>query len=163
MPIAGTLIWLILAFTGGFLDKQWASLVMFIGTGSIVYLGMAVSKLTGENFLANGFDNEFDKMFMVAIVQSLFVFSIAIPFFLVMTDSLPLTVGILTGLMWLPLSWAIKHWVGIFHCVTRTAAILIVWYAIPEHRFVTIPLVIVAVYSVTIVILEKRWRAVNNV
>ncbi|MGL5005335.1 MAG: DUF7010 family protein, partial [Casimicrobium sp.] len=83
--------------------------------------------------------------------------------FLKDVTSLPLSVGILTGLMWLPISWMIKHWIGVFHAITRVVLVLAAWYAFPQQRFVAIPIVIVAVYVVTIIILEKRWRAVNSI
>ena len=66
--------------------------------------------------------------------------------------------GILSGLMWLPFSWIIDHWVGTFHAVARTALVTAVWYMFPRSRFVAIPAVIVALYAVTIVVLEVRWR-----
>jgi hypothetical protein len=64
--------------------------------------------------------------------------------------------------MWLPLSWIIQHWIGLFHTLARTALVVVTWYAFPEHRFVAIPLVIVAIYIVTIAVLESRWRKVNS-
>ena len=84
-----------------------------------------------------------------------------IPFFLVEPTSLPLSVGILAGLMWLPFSAIINHWVGYFHAFSRTVLLLVAWYLFPDQRFVTIPIVIVAIYLVTIYALEKRYRSVN--
>lgn len=101
-------------------------------------------------------------MFISTVAMSLLVFAIAVPFFMIDYTALPLSVGILTGLMWLPLSWAIQHWVGIFHGVARTVTILAAWYLFPEHRFVVIPAIIVAIYIVTIIVLERRWREVNG-
>jgi uncharacterized membrane protein YqjE len=37
--------------------------------------------------------------------------------------------------------------------------ILVVHYAWPDDRFVAVPLAVVAVYAVTIAVLESRWRA----
>ena len=90
------------------------------------------------------------------------MFEIDIPFFMVDYTALPLSVGILTGLMWIPLSWAIQHWVGIFHGVARTVTVLAAWYLFPEYRFVVIPAIIVGIYIVTIIVLERRWREVNG-
>ena len=70
--------------------------------------------------------------------------------------SLPLTVGILTGLMWVPLTWIIDHWIGLFHSIIRTISILTLWYLFPSDRFVTIPIAIVIVYVISIVILNNR-------
>src|SRR5690606_7933317 len=94
--------------------------------------------------------------FFFTVGQSLLVYSIAIPFFLVDYSSLPLTVGILTGLMWLPLTWIIDHWVGAFHAIVRTVIVLVLWYLVPEYRFVVIPFAIVVVYIITITIIMNR-------
>lgn len=155
-PIAGLIAWLIVGI-GGILPVTGKVWVLFIATGSIVYLGMFISKFTGENFLDKTKPaNAFDKLFFFTVGQAVLVYSIAIPFFLVDYSSLPLTVGILTGLMWLPLTWIIDHWVGIFHAIARTLIVLILWYLLPEYRFVAIPFAIVIIYMITIAILMNR-------
>ena len=157
-PLAGMIVWAIIGVVGlvspSDIYPVWA---IFIGTGSIVYLGMFLSKFTGENFLEKDRPkNVFDALFLFTVAQAIMVYAIAIPFFLVDYSSLPMTVGILTGLMWLPFSWIIQHWVGIFHSVSRTAIVLALWYLMPELRFVAIPFAIVVVYLVTILILRGR-------
>jgi hypothetical protein len=157
MPIAGSFAWFIVGTGGIFLSSTGQVLLLFIATGCIVYLGMFVSKFTGENFLdKRKSKNTFDKLFFFTVGQSLLVYSIAIPFFLVDYSSLPLTVGILTGLMWLPLTWIIDHWVGVFHAISRTLIVLILWYLLPQHRFIAIPFAIVLIYVITIAILLNR-------
>ena len=156
-PLAGLIAWLVVGIAGLTMPIQATVWVLFIATGSIVYLGMFISKFTGENFLDKQKPkNEFDKLFFFTVGQAILVYSIAIPFFLIDYTSLPLTVGILTGLMWLPFSWIIKHWVGIFHSAFRTIIVLILWYILPEHRFAAIPFAIVLIYIVTIIILKNR-------
>jgi len=156
-PIAGVIAWLIIGIGGMFLPLTGKVLLLFFATGCIVYLGMFVSKFTGENFLDKKRPkNTFDNLFFFTVGQSLLVYSIAIPFFLVDYSSLPLTVGILTGLMWLPLTWIIDHWVGAFHAIVRTVIVLVLWYLVPEYRFVVIPFAIVVVYIITITIIMNR-------
>lgn len=156
-PIAGLIAWFIVGVGGIFLPLTGKVLLLFVATGCIVYLGMLISKFTGENFLDRSKPkNAFDTLFFYTVAQALLVYSIAIPFFLIEYSSLPLTVGILTGLMWLPLTWIIDHWVGIFHALTRTLLVLALWYLLPEHRFIAIPFAIVIVYVITILILAKR-------
>uniref|UniRef100_UPI00029ADEAA DUF7010 family protein n=1 Tax=Gillisia marina TaxID=1167637 RepID=UPI00029ADEAA len=158
-PLAGIIVWTIIGIIGILFSDFIAVWSIFIGTGSIVYLGLFLSKLTGENFLdKNKPKNEFDSLFLFTVGQAILVYSIAIPFFLVDYSSLPLTVGILTGLMWLPFSWIIKHWVGIFHTLTRTILVLALWYLLPEHRFIAIPFGIVLIYIITIIILKNRKK-----
>ncbi|MFB6343305.1 hypothetical protein ACE1ET_16385 [Saccharicrinis sp. FJH62] len=143
-----------------FFPPSIAVWVLFIATGSIVYLALIISKFTGENFLDKQKPkNEFDRLFMYSVFQSVLVYSIAIPFFLVDYTSLPMTIGILTGLMWLPFSWIIQHWIGIFHVVVRTVIILVLWYLLPGYRFIAIPFSIVLIYLVTIFILLNRKKS----
>ncbi len=156
-PLAGLIVWTIIGIVGVFFSDFIAVWSIFIGTGSIVYLAMFISKLTGEDFLDKTKPkNEFDKLFFFTVAQALLAYAIAIPFFLMDYTSLPMTVGILTGLMWLPLSWIINHWVGIFHAIFRTTIVLILWYVLPEYRFIAIPFAIVLIYIITIEILRNR-------
>lgn len=160
MPLAGTIAWVVAGISGAVLPPVQATWALFIATGSIVYLGLFLSRFTGEHFTDRSRPrNAFDTLFFLTVGMSLMVYAIAIPFFMVDYTSLPLTVGILAGLMWLPVSWIIQHWVGIFHTVTRTVLVVAAWYLFPTQRFTVIPVVIVAVYVVTIVALERRWRA----
>ncbi len=84
------------------------------------------------------------------------VWAIAIPFFMIEKSSLPLSVGILAGLMWIPYSWIIQHWIGLFHGISRTVLVVAAWYLFPQHRFVAIPAVIVIIYLITIFVLATR-------
>ena len=70
-----------------------------------------------------------------------------------------MSVGILTGLMWVPFSGMIQHWVGLFHGIARTVLIVAAWYLFPARRFVIIPAVIVGIYLVTIYILASRLQS----
>ncbi|MBV9233771.1 MAG: hypothetical protein JO030_07000 [Candidatus Eremiobacteraeota bacterium] len=163
MPLAGVFAWTIVGVAGTFLQPLAAVWSLFIATGFIVFLGMQISRFTGENFLDKRKPkNTFDTLFFLTVAMALMVYAIAIPFFEVEYSSLPLTVGILSGLMWLPLSWIMQHWVGIFHSIVRTCLVVAVWYAFPQHRFVAVPAAIVAVYLVTIIILESRWRTIQG-
>lgn len=158
-PIAGLIAWSAIFISGMLFSDTITVWVLFIATGSIVYLGMGISKLTGENFLdKNKPKNTFDTLFFYTVAQAVLVYSIAIPFFMENYTSLPLTVGILTGLMWLPLSWIIDHWIGLFHSIARTFSVLLLWYLFPESRFIFIPLAIVIIYGITIIVLTRRLK-----
>lgn len=163
-PLAGAICWFIVGLAGYFLPTYQAALVLFIATGSIVYLAMLIARFTGENFFPKkgAAKNTFDGLFLRAVFSSFLIYAIAIPFFIMDHSSLPLTVGILTGTMWLPFSWIIQHWVGTFHAIARTLLIVAAWYGFPEHRFVAIPIVILGIYAVSIAVLEQRWKTVNS-
>jgi hypothetical protein len=158
-PVSGLLAWFLVGASGLFLPDIITVWVLFIATGGIVYLALFISKFTGENFLDKTKPkNVFDGLFLYTVAQAVLVYAIAIPFFLTDYASLPLTVGVLTGTMWLPFSWIIKHWVGIFHAVSRTILIVLFWYLFPEQRFVVIPFTIVVIYIMTIFILKNRTK-----
>lgn len=159
MPLAGVVAWSIVGIAGATLGPTGQVWTLFIATGSIVYLGLFLSRFTGERLYDRSRPpNTFDRLFFLGTAQALLVFAIAIPFFMIDPTSLPLTVGILSGLMWMPLSWILDHWIGVFHATARTALVLVAWLLAPDARFVVVPAVIVAIYAVTIVVLETRWR-----
>ena len=159
MPIAGAIAWTGIGIAGALLPVGAAVWAMFIGTGMIFYIGIAVSKFTGEDLLGRERKgNYFDHLFMTAVGSAVLVYAIAIPFFLEDPTSLPLSVGILTGLMWAPFAGITRHWIGLFHCITRTVLVVAAWYAFPHARFVVIPFIIVAIYLVTIAVLAQRAR-----
>jgi len=158
-PIAGVIAWTVVGVAGYLLPVRQASLVLFVATGMIAYLGMFISRFTGENFMDRSKPmNSFDKLFLYTAGMSFLVYAIAVPFFLVDRTSLPMTVGVLTGLMWVPISWIIQHWIGIAHALVRTVAVVAAWYAWPMQRFVIIPAVIVVLYAAAIAVLLNRQR-----
>ena len=164
MPIAGTIAWTLIGVAGAILPLVGAVWAIFIGTGFIFYLGLGVARVTGEDLLGKTRKgNLFDRIFLMGTIEAVLVYSIAIPFFLIEPTSLPLTVGILAGLMWIPFSGMLGHWVGLFHSFTRTALIVAAWYLVPDGRFVAIPAIIVLVYLATIAILAGRpWEAAER-
>ena len=159
MPVAGTIAWSVIGVCGAFLPVDLAAWVLFIGTGSIFGIGLLVAHWLGEDLLGKTRPiNAFDSLFFHTIVMAWLVFAIAIPFFMIEPTSLPLSIGILAGLMWVPFSWMIRHWIGLFHGIARTVLVVAAWYLFPGHRFVIIPAVIVAIYLVTIYVLLTRTR-----
>lgn len=156
-PLSGLIAWLLVGISGLYFNDTVTVWILFAATGSIVYLALFISKFTGENFLDKTKPkNVFDRLFMLSVAQAVLVYAIAIPFFLIDYTSLPLSIGVLTGTMWLPFSWIIKHWVGVFHAVVRTVLIVFLWYIFPELRFVAIPFAIVVIYVITLIILTRR-------
>lgn len=164
MPVAGAVCWLVAAGAGFFLPDRWHVLSMFIAVGMIFYVGLLIAKLTGEDLLGRDKKSPFfDRVFFSCVAMSLLVFAIAIPFVLEAPTSLPLSLGVLTGLMWVPMSPLLGHWIGAAHAIVRTTLVLTVWLLLPEDRFTAVPLVVVATYLATLPVLWKRWiaRSVN--
>ncbi len=163
MPVTGTIVWTAIGAAGAILPTHQAVLATYVGTGMIFYLALLVNKIMGEDLLGRTRKgNLFDRLFLTACGMSFLVYSIAIPFHLADPSSVPLSVGVLTGLMWLPFSAMIGHWVGYFHAIARTVLVTTAWAVFPEYRFVAIPAIIVVVYLVSIVALARRWTAIRN-
>ncbi|WP_421714624.1 DUF7010 family protein [Alteromonas stellipolaris] len=162
MPLAGTLVWAAIGCASPFFNEVIQTWMLYLGTGAIFYIGSGLSYLTGERFFSKDRQNtEFDTLFFIGMAMALLVFAIALPVAAIDHTTLPLSIGILTGLMWMPLSWAIQHWVGYFHTIARTLGILIAWYVFPEARIEAISAVIVAVYLVSLVTLESRYQNIK--
>lgn len=163
MPIAGTLVWAAMGLAAPFLNDLAQTWMLYLGAGSIFYLGASLSYLTGERFFDKQRGNTaFDTLFYVGLIMSLMVFAIALPAAAKDHTSLPLSIGILGGLMWMPLSWSIEHWVGYFHTISRTLGIVFAWYLFPNTQLEAISVAIVLVYIVSLVALERRYRAIHN-
>lgn len=162
MPLAGLLVWILLLIPGYMLPTPQAMLALFVGTGCIAYVGMAVSKFTGEDFLDKTRPkNEFQGLFFHGMVQAVLVYAIVIPLAILDPRAAPMGVGILAGLMWIPFSWIIKHPIGWWHTGVRTVSICVSWFLFPDDQYVVVPLIVIACYLFTIPVLEKRWRAAN--
>ncbi len=164
MPLAGTIVWALLGICAPFVSELTITWMLYIGTGAIFYLGAGLSYLTGERFFAKKVTrNSFDRLFFVGLGMSLMVFAIALPVAAIDHTTVPLSIGILAGLMWMPLSWAIEHWVGYFHTLTRTFGIVAAWYLFPEARVEAISAVVVAVYIVSLITLEHRFQSIKSI
>ena len=120
MPVAGALVWTLIGVCDLFAPPTWLPRILLVGCGSTVYLGALIAPLTGENiFRPSGEKNPFDSLSLLIMVMSWTVFAIAIPFYLTFPNSLPLSVGILTGILWIPISWLLQHWTDIVHGLLR--------------------------------------------
>lgn len=164
MPLTGMIVWTGIGIAGAVLPQGQAVLATYIGAGMIFYLAIAIGRMIGEDVLARQRKgNLFDKIFLSACAMAFLVYAIGIPFHRQNLTSVPLSVGVLSGLMWLPFSVMIGHWVGFFHAIARTVLLVAAWYMFPTHRFVALPLVIVAVYLVSILALQRRWHRLQAV
>ena len=109
MPLAGLIAWSVVGLGGATLPALLEVWLLFIMTGSIADWGMFISRFTGENFLDRTRPkNAFDALFLYTVGMALLVYAIAIPFLLKDYTSLLPTIGILSGLMWVPLSWILQ-------------------------------------------------------
>lgn len=157
MPIAGTIGWTVAGIIGAFAPTPVAAISLFVIGGMIFFLGVAIGRLIGDDIIGGQKKtNALDQLFILTVVMANMTWAIAIPFFMIEPTSLPLSLGVLSGAMWVPLSWMIQHWVGLFHGISRTVLVVSAWFLFPSHRFVAIPAVIVFVYLISIAALVLR-------
>ena len=153
-PIAGTLAWMVAGVLGTQLSEERASYALFICNGLILPVAMLLAKWRGEDVMSTHTD--LDRLFGRSMVMVNLVWTIGIPFWLVMPSSLPLSIAVLSGLHWIVYGWIVQHWIGMFHAVTRAALAVVCWFAFPDYRFVVIPVVVVMMYAITIYVLATR-------
>ncbi len=156
MPIAGAVAWSAACVFGAILPTHQASIALFFCMPAVFPLGLLFARFTGEDLFGTKSRNELDSLFMLGLLMAGLVWAIAIPFWMIEPSSRPLSGGILAGLMWVPFSWIIQHWICLFHAITRTVLVVAAWFLFPNHRFVLIPVVIVIVYLISIVALANR-------
>lgn len=79
MPIAGAIAWTGIGIAGALLPLEMAAWAIFLGTGSIFSLGLAVARLTGEDLLGReNKGNFFDRIFLHTVLMAVLVYAIAI-------------------------------------------------------------------------------------
>jgi hypothetical protein len=161
-PLAGLIAWSVIGIGSLFLGPRGAMLLVYFATGAIVYLAMALSRLTGEQLFQREW-NPFDRLFFVSMFTSLLVFPVVILFGMVEPRAVTLGVGILTGFTWMTFSWIIQHWIGYLHAVVRTVLIVAGWLLFPAHHLQVVPAIIVLTYVLTIAVLERRWRKIRTI
>lgn len=154
IPIAGTIAWAGAGILGTQLREGPASLALFVCIGMVFPMSILIGRLVGEDVLKTR--TELDHLFLLCILMANLVWAIAIPFWLVERSSLPLSLGVLAGLMWIPFSWMLQHPVGLFHGISRTILIVIAWFMFPSQRFVVIPAIVVVIYLISILMLVRR-------
>lgn len=163
MPIAGTIVWFVLGVMALFIPAKSMVLPMYIGTGCIFYLALFISRFTGEKLLVKKEErNPFDSLFLYTLMMSWCGFAIAIPFGLQNYTAIPMALGIVSGMMWLPISWTLEHNVGLIHTISRTVLCLVTWLIFPELSYVLIPFIIVAIYIISLYQLVNRYKAENE-
>ncbi|GGQ14756.1 DUF7010 family protein [Shewanella litoralis] len=160
MPLSGMIVWSILFALSFILPASQMVMAIFIGTGSIVYLAMGVSKLTGEGF---GFKkaanrNWFENVFLAAVGMCFLTFGISIPFFMENYLALPFVLAIQMGLMWLVHGVIAAQKVAIVHAIVRTIACVVAFQLWPELSFQIQPLIVVLCYGFSIPVMQFHWR-----
>ena len=148
MPIAGAFVWLVIAILSTQLSEKMGVLILLFASGTIFPIALAISWVRGEVLVSS--QNPLAKLMGYCVLMVNLLWAVHIPLFMYAPEFVPLSVGIGMGLHWIVYSWIVQHPVGLIHSLLRTLLIVGVWFLFPEQRLLTVSLVIVFVYSISI-------------
>jgi hypothetical protein len=148
MPMAGTIIWGLVAFLSTQFDEKIALYILLFATGGIFPIALVIAKIRKENLVSSS--NPLAKLMGLCILMVNLLWAVHIPLLLNAPEFVPLSLGIGLGLHWVVYSWIVKHSLGLIHAVLRSILIVLAWYLFPNDRLLTISSVIVLTYLITI-------------
>jgi len=148
MPIAGTIIWAIVALLSTQFDDKIAVYILLFATGGIFPIALLIAKFRNENLVSS--NNPLAKLMGMCIIMVNLLWAVHIPLLLNAPEFVPLSLGIGLGLHWVVYSWIINHPVGLIHAVLRSILIVAAWYLFPNNEIIAISSVIVLTYLISI-------------
>jgi predicted neutral ceramidase superfamily lipid hydrolase len=158
LPIAGVVVWSVVAVLGAVLTPKAAVLALVFATGAIFPVALAVAKARSEHLTESA--NPLARLMGICVLMVNLLWALHVPLLLSAPHFVPLSLGIGLGLHWMVYSWIIGHPLGYRHAIARTLGLVAVWFAFPEHRVSACAVVVVLAYLVTLA--EMRSRLVAN-
>lgn len=154
MPLAGLIVWAIVAVLGVFLPPKTGIFALVCATGGIFPIAMAIARFRGEQLIDNR--NPLATLMGICVIMVNLLWAIHLPLLVYAPTFVPLSLGIGLGLHWMVYSWIIRHPLGYQHAVMRTAGLVAAWFAFPSHRVTACAIVVVGAYAVTLVQMRSR-------
>lgn len=155
MPIAGLLVWLVIAGLGLVLEYKQAIMALVFGTGAIFPIAMLISRWRGEQLLNN--DNPLAKLMGTCVVMVNLLWAVHIALLMKAPEFVPLSLGVALGLHWMVYSWIIGHPLGYIHAVVRTLGLLAV-FAMGTPRYLVAASAVVVAIAYTITLIQMLMR-----
>jgi hypothetical protein len=154
MSRAGAFVWLVIAVCGYLLPENRATVAMLFGTGLIFLLALLVAKLGGENL--TGRLNPLSRLMGLSVLMVNLLWAVHLPLLVGAPRFFPLSLGVGLGIHWIVYSWIIQHPIGLIHAIWRTGLVVSAWVAFPEDGLLAVPVVIVIVYVISLVLMNRR-------
>lgn len=154
LPVAGALVWTIVAIAGALLDERLASFALLFGTGLAFPVALALARPLGERLVDN--PNPLAGLMGRSVLMVNLLWAVHLTLALHDWAYLPLTLGIGMGLHWVVFGWVIGHPVGLVHAAARTILVTAAWWAFPDARVSAVAVAVVLVYAVSIAMLARR-------
>lgn len=160
LPMAGAIVWAVIAVLGMILPQRTAILALVFATGAIFPLAIVIARARGEELLGN--TNPLARLMAAAVLMVNLLWALHIPLFLIVPQFIPLSIGIGLGLHWVIYGWIIAHPLGVQHAIGRSLGLVAVWFALPDYRVTACAVVVIAAYLVTLVQMRARLLAANT-
>lgn len=156
LPIAGSIIWTVIAVTGLMLPESSAIYVLVFGTGLIFPVGLIAARALGERLFGN--DSPLAALMGQSVLMVNLLWVVHLTLLFTHPSLVPLSIAVTLGIHWVVFSWIIGHPVGIVHALLRTVLVTTAWWLVPEARIFAVSLAVVASYAYAIVVLATRTR-----
>jgi hypothetical protein len=154
LPLAGALVWAVVAVASLVLAPRIAAFVLLFGTGAIFPVGLAFAALLRERLLDN--PSPLAGLMGRSVLMVNLLWAVHLSLFTHDPTYVPLTLGIGLGLHWIVFGWIADTGVGMLHAVVRTLLVTAAWWAFPDAPVAAVGFAVVAAYLVTIALLARR-------
>ncbi len=148
MPIAGAIVWTIVAFLSTQFEESTSTYILLFATGLIFPIALLIAKFRKENLVSTS--NPLGKLMGLCVLMVNLLWGIHIPLVLNAPEFVPLSLGVGLGIHWIVYSWIIQHPIGIIHSILRTTLVILAWYIFPESRIFGVGIAIVIVYILSV-------------
>ena len=157
LPIAGAVVWTLVAVAGLVLPGRTAAFALLFGTGAIFPIGLALAALLRERLIDN--PSPLAGLMGRSVLMVNLLWAVHLTLFVVEPSFAPLTLAIGLGLHWVVFGWVIGHPMGMVHAVLRTVLVTAAWWAFPDARVAAVGAAVVVAYVYAIAVLARRPRA----
>ncbi|MBA2668202.1 MAG: hypothetical protein H0U69_14330 [Trueperaceae bacterium] len=161
LPIAGALVWAIVAVAALLVPDRIATMVLVVGSGAIFPLGLLIARALGERLMNN--DSPLAALMGMSVLMVNLLWAVHLTLFSIDVQLVPLTLAIGLGLHWIVFSWVIGHPLGVIHTVARTVLVTAAWWLLPDNRIEAIAFGVVITYVYAILALATRRRGSSTV
>ncbi|MBL0744364.1 DUF7010 family protein [Chryseolinea lacunae] len=147
LPVAGFIYWLALGIAGLYVAPRfWFPLAAFT-SGLIFPLGLALAKPMKSDLMVK---SALTNLLLPAFVSMLMFWPLAFAGARADLSFVPLAIGVGMGIHWPVIGWTYGRPLYMAHAIARTVGCTVLWYTLPDQRFVAIPFFVSAAYLATV-------------
>ena len=160
VPLAGAVWWVGLAWLGTVVAPNVWSPVAFAASGVIFPLALLFARLAGNGFMRDR--TVVTGVLFPAFASMLLFWAIAVAALWEANHLTPLVLAVGMAIHWPVIGWSYGRTAPfVAHAAARAVLGFLAWHLYPDARFTLVPLVVAAIYLVTVLFLlaDTRWVA----